>query len=94
MSLLKQFCRSGIGKGGFRRHIIPPYRLNRGALGVRRYGSQDYNSPGGPPQPGQESPEPSEDGQGQDKSNDSYKNTPYRMFESAATTFASIAVLG
>ncbi|WEW55225.1 hypothetical protein PRK78_000654 [Emydomyces testavorans] len=58
---------------------------------IRQYGSQDLN-PGGPPQPGQESPEIPE----REHKNDgpTFKSTVLKMFESAATTFASIAVLG
>ena len=94
MSLLKQFCRPGIRYGGLRQRVVPPCRPNWAVQGVRQYGSQDYNSPGGPPQPGQETPEPSEDSPKQDKGEESYKNTLFKMFEAAATTFASIAVLG
>ncbi|EFQ98104.1 hypothetical protein MGYG_01142 [Nannizzia gypsea CBS 118893] len=63
----------------------------------RHYGSQDV-APGGPPQPGKEGPDPDESSSSRQKSSDqqdnSLKATIMRMFESSATTFASIAVLG
>lgn len=76
---------------GFRRAIVRPGPASWAVLQSRRYGSQDFQ-PGGPPQPGQETPENSKD----EPKNDGldFKSTLLRMFESAATTFASIAVLG
>lgn len=61
----------------------------------RHYGSQDV-APGGPPQPGKEGPDPDESSREKSSSqqDNSLKATLLRMFESSATTFASIAVLG
>ncbi|KAM5473598.1 hypothetical protein MauCBS54593_002395 [Microsporum audouinii] len=60
----------------------------------RHYGSQDV-APGGPPQPGKEGPDPDESSRDQsDRQDTSIKATLLRMFESSATTFASIVVLG
>ncbi|DAA78356.1 TPA_exp: Uncharacterized protein A8136_4332 [Trichophyton benhamiae CBS 112371] len=61
----------------------------------RHYGSQDV-APGGPPQPGKEGPDPDESSRekSSNQQDNSLKATLLRMFESSATTFASIAVLG
>ena len=55
----------------------------------------------GPPLPGQVGPQPGDDGGAGGKHDDSSRrsrtsdvSTGYKMFESAATTFASLAVLG
>ncbi|EEP82655.1 conserved hypothetical protein [Uncinocarpus reesii 1704] len=76
---------------GLRRNIIPPVYAPWAVPRIRQYGSQDLN-PGGPPQPGQETPDVSERESKDD--GPTLKSTGLRMFESAATTFASIAVLG
>ncbi|PGH19356.1 hypothetical protein AJ80_03996 [Polytolypa hystricis UAMH7299] len=64
------------------------------ACSVRLYGSQDV-APGGPPSPNQgPSAEDNEDGKNKKDEDPTLKGTIFKMMESAATTFASIVVLG
>ncbi|EAS32737.2 uncharacterized protein CIMG_03761 [Coccidioides immitis RS] len=86
LGLLRTRAVFGAGRS-FIRPNYAPWTVTR----IRLYGSQDL-SPGGPPQPGQETPEmPERDSRSDEPT---LRSTLLRMFESAATTFASIAVLG
>ncbi|KAL1955172.1 hypothetical protein VTO42DRAFT_8937 [Malbranchea cinnamomea] len=94
MFLLKHFGRCRVAYGGFsfRSHLTRPSHSPRALTPCsRQYGSQDVSPNHGPPQPGQETPKPDED---DSKKSESEKSTLCKMFESAATTFASIIVLG
>ena len=94
MFLLRHLNRIRVPLSGFsvRKPLVRP-SLRPWAVapcGVRQYGAQDVSPNQTTPQPGQETPDPNE---GESKE-DEEKSTAYKMFESAATTFASIVVLG
>ena len=95
MFLLRHLHRIRVPPSGFsvRKPFVRP-SLRPWAVapwGVRQYGAQDVSPNQTTPQPGQETPDPNEDEKSKE---DEDKSTGYKMFESAATTFASIVVLG
>jgi hypothetical protein len=91
MLLVKHLRRARIATGDLRRFRTAPLRYPCVVSSIRRYGTQDVVNPvGGAPSPSQDFA----DQGGRRDDNKKGDSTYFKMFEAAATTCASIVVLG